>query len=391
MSSSNKLLLAVLLAAFARAAGSVGGGLLLVVAAAPAVPATAKMMEDTVATVNGSPILLSEYQKELSTNLDFWSKNEPEAMRDSATVKKLKESTLEELINRELLFQEGGKLKLKVRERDLESGIMEIKSRFAPENSKELPEAEAQAKAEEAFKKQLELDGLSFPQFRERLSKQIMARKLIQETVRTKVQPPDEKKVKEYFDSLKSFLASKSTETPKGLDEEEAAAFRQTAAQIKAMSSERVRVSRILVKISPGASENEKKRALKTAEALKKRVDAGAESFGEIARAESEDPESAARGGDIGYVVRGVAPAEFEKVAFSLPVGEVSEPILTEIGYHIIRVQEKRAAETPDFERFKDELAKFLMELQFQKELQEYIKGLRAKAVIERSPTTTIQ
>jgi parvulin-like peptidyl-prolyl isomerase len=353
-----------------------------------AVPARAAKLEDTVATVNGTPILLSEYQKELSTSIDYWNHTEPEALKDPSNLKKLRETTLEELINREILYQEGVKAKIKVRERDIDNGVNEIKSRFAPENAKELPEAEAQAKAEEAFKKQLQSDGLNMDQFRERLSKQIMARKLIDENVRGRVKPPEEKEIKDYFEKIKAYNASGSTETPKGMSEEEGLAFRQISSQVKAMTSERVRVSRILVKISPNASDNEKKRALKTAQELKKKLDAGA-SFSEVARAESEDPETAARGGDLGYVIRGVAPPDFEKAAFSLPVGEISEPINTEIGYNVIRVAEKRAAEPVDFEKFKDDLGKFLMQLGFQKDLEAYVKNVKTKATIDRNLSAT--
>jgi parvulin-like peptidyl-prolyl isomerase len=351
-----------------------------------AAPGWTAKLEDTVATVNGQPILLSEYQKELSTSMEYWARAEPDALKDPANVKKLRESTLEELINRELLYQEGVKQKIKVRERDIDNGVAEIKSRFAPENAKDLPEAEAEAKASANFHKQLEADGLTMAQFRDRLSKQIMARKLIDEAVRGAMQPPAEKDVKAYFERVKAYIASNSSDTPKGMSEDEALAFKQIAAQIKAMSSERVRVSRILVKLSPKPSENEKKRALKTAQDLKKRLTEGA-TFSELARAESEDPESAERGGDIGYVVRGVAPPDFEKAAFSLPVGEISEPILTDVGYNVIRVAEKRASEPPDFERFKDDLGKFMMNIDFQKQLEGYVKGLRTKSVVTRSLT----
>ena len=146
----------------------------------------------------------------------------------------------------------------------------------------------------------------------------------------------------------------------------------------------RVRVSRILIKLSPNPTDNEKKRALKTALAIKKRLDDGA-AFAEVAKEESEDPEGAARGGDIGFVIRGVAPPEFEKAAFAMPVGDVSAPIETEIGYNIIRVQEKRASEAPAFDAFKDDIGRFLMNTNYQKELEKYVKGLKAKAVVERN------
>ncbi|MBI3552947.1 MAG: peptidylprolyl isomerase [Elusimicrobia bacterium] len=369
--------------------------------AAPAV--SAKMMEDTVATVNGSPILLSEYQKQVSEAIEMWQRQEPEALRDPANLKKLRESTLEELVNRELLYQEGAKQKIKVRERDIDNGAQEIKDNFKRgEDGRELTEAES----EELFQKRLKADGLTYQQFRDRLSKQIMARKLIDQGVKAKVTPPDEKEVRAYFEKVVSFIApkdppkgadpkkdrkafalSQSTEAFKGMSEEEAYAFRQISSQVRAMSSERVRVSRILVKVSPNATEKEKKRALSAADEIRRKLEAGTSTFAEIARSDSEDPESAARGGDIGYVLRGVAPPEFEKAAFSLPVGELSQPIFTEIGYNIIRVQEKRAAETPEYDRFKEDLTKFMMNMRYQKDLEAFVKGLKAKAVIERSAT----
>lgn len=351
-----------------------------------AAPAAAKLMEDTVAVVNGTPILLSEYQKEAATAVDYWSRANPAAMADPASARRIRESTLEQLIDRELLHQEGLKQKLKVRERETENAIDEIRARFKKdEDGRDLSDKEA----EEAFQKQIKNEGLDYGRFRERLGRQIMARKVIEQEVKAKVQPATEKEAREYFDRVKAYLAQKSTDAPKGLDDEAFMALREVASQVKAMSSERVRVQRILIRLSPGATENEKKRALKTAQAVKKRLDAG-EDFGSVAKEESEDPESAARGGDIGYVLRGVAPPELEKAVFSMPVGDTSEPIVSETGYSILRVVEKRAAETPEYDRFKDDLSNFLMGVSFQKNLEAFVKGLRDKAVIERNLPATL-
>ena len=169
------------------------------------------------------------------------------------------------------------------------------------------------------------------------------------------------------------------------MDEDEGLAFRDIAMQVKDLSSERVRVSRILVKFSVGAPEIERKRALKTALEIKKKLEDPAVSFSEVARAESEDPESAPAGGDIGFIVRGRTLPEVEKVAFALPVGEISKPVQTEFGYNILRVAEKRASEAPDFDKFKEQLAQFLMNQTGSREVEKYIKGLKAKAVIERN------
>ncbi|MEK7388304.1 MAG: peptidylprolyl isomerase [Elusimicrobiota bacterium] len=349
-------------------------------------PLAAKLMEDTVAVVNGTPILLSEYQKEVGTAMDYWGKTNPAAMADPANVRKLRESTLEQLIDRELLTQEGGKLKIKVREREIDNAADEIKTRFKKD---ERGAAVSDAEAEASFQKQLKNEGLDWGKFRERLSRQILSRKTIDEVVKAKMVPPTEDEARAYFAKVEAYIASKSTEPPKGMEEEDAMALREVAGQVVALSSERVHVYRILVRLSSVPTESEKKRALKTARDIKKRLDGGAD-FGTVAKEESEDPESAAREGDLGYVVRGVAPPELEKVVFSLPVGETSEPILTDMGYNIVKVTEKRAAEKPNFERFKDELTNFLAGAEFQKKVEAFVKGLRDKATIERNLPSTL-
>ncbi|MFA6003520.1 MAG: SurA N-terminal domain-containing protein, partial [Elusimicrobiota bacterium] len=139
-------------------------------------PAQARVMEDTVAVVNGTPILLSDYQKEVDEVLEYWRKAMPAAAADPGHVRKLRESTLEQLVDREVLFQEGTKLKVKVRERDIDAGVDEVKERFKKDDEgKPVSEAEAEA----AFAKKLRAMGLNLGQFRERLSRQIMARKVV--------------------------------------------------------------------------------------------------------------------------------------------------------------------------------------------------------------------
>ncbi len=349
-------------------------------AAAPS-KATPTTMEDTVAMVDGSLIQLSEYQKEAATALDYWGKTNPAALADPANVRKIRESTLEELITRELLVLEGTRAKIKVRDRELDAAVDEIKARFKKDEASGRVFDEAEA--EKAFAEQLKAEGIDYAQFRERLSRQMVARKVIEENVKAKVVPPTESEARAYFDKIKAYISSKSTETPKGMDEDEAVALREAASQVKALSSERVRVQRILIRLSPGASDNERKRALKTAQGLRKRLQDG-EDFAKIAKEESEDPDSASRGGDIGYVLRGVAPPEMEKTVFGMEVGQTSQPVLSELGYSVLRVTERRAAETPDFERFKEDISSFLGNMAFRKKLDAYVKSLREKATIER-------
>jgi peptidyl-prolyl cis-trans isomerase D len=102
---------------------------------------------------------------------------------------------------------------------------------------------------------------------------------------------------------------------------------------------EQVRASHILLKTEGKDDAAVKKQA----EDLAKKAKAGAD-FAELAKKFSEDESNKAKGGDLDFFGRGQMVGEFDKVAFSLKPGEVSDVVKTEFGYHIIKLTEKRAA-----------------------------------------------
>ncbi len=102
---------------------------------------------------------------------------------------------------------------------------------------------------------------------------------------------------------------------------------------------ETVDISHILIEPKPG--EEAKKAALAKIKALRERVLNG-EDFATLAKQYSDDPGSAARGGDLGFMSRGEFVKEFEETAFNLKPGEVSDIVQTEFGYHIIKLEERR-------------------------------------------------
>ena len=102
---------------------------------------------------------------------------------------------------------------------------------------------------------------------------------------------------------------------------------------------ETVDISHILKQVKP--SEASKETALEKIMAIKEKLDAG-EDFAELAKKYSEDPATAARGGDLGFINRGDLVPEFESVAFNLKPGEISDIVETQFGYHIIKLTEKR-------------------------------------------------
>ncbi len=90
----------------------------------------------------------------------------------------------------------------------------------------------------------------------------------------------------------------------------------------------------------PEAEAKAEAEALKLAQEIKARLDAG-EDFEALAKEYSDDPVSAENGGDLGWFGRGVMVKEFEDAAFALEPGEISDPVKTPFGYHIIQVLEK--------------------------------------------------
>lgn len=110
-------------------------------------------------------------------------------------------------------------------------------------------------------------------------------------------------------------------------------------------TAEMVKVKAILVQTKPEPTDPVKAEAdaLSKAFAARKRIEDG-EDFAEVAKDVSEDPGSAPNGGELGWFGRGQMVPEFEDAAFSLGVGEISQPVKTDFGFHIIQVEEKNEA-----------------------------------------------
>jgi peptidyl-prolyl cis-trans isomerase D len=102
---------------------------------------------------------------------------------------------------------------------------------------------------------------------------------------------------------------------------------------------EQVRARHILIRLPRTATDTEKKAAFDKANGLRKEIQGGKD-FAQVARASSDDPGSKAQGGELGWNERAAWVPAFSHAAFNLPVGEVSEPVLTPFGFHLIQVEE---------------------------------------------------
>lgn len=122
---------------------------------------------------------------------------------------------------------------------------------------------------------------------------------------------------------------------------------------------EQRRASHILVTLAATAGAAEQKQALAKTEELRKQAVGGAD-FAQLAKQHSEDVGSSGNGGDLGLVERGLFPPEFEQAAFALKAGEVSKPVRTKDGYHLIKVTALKPELRKPFQEVRDAIDKEL-------------------------------
>ncbi len=122
--------------------------------------------------------------------------------------------------------------------------------------------------------------------------------------------------------------------------------------------AEEVKAQHILVKVDPKDPKSAEK-ALKQAEELRARADK--EDFGKLAAQYSDDTGSKTKNGDLGYFGRGRMVPEFEEIAFTMNAGEVSKPVKTQFGYHIIKVNDKKEAREIPLAEVREKIAKHLI------------------------------
>ena len=121
------------------------------------------------------------------------------------------------------------------------------------------------------------------------------------------------------------------------------------------VTPEKREVSHILVSVPADAGEAEVDGARERLAALKDRLVAG-ESFEDLARESSDDPGSAAGGGSLGFIERGMMVPEFEEAAFTLAPGEVSDPVKTSFGWHLVKVTSVQQSGNATFEEVRDQV-----------------------------------
>ncbi len=198
----------------------------------------------------------------------------------------------------------------------------------------------------------MESNGVTQRQMRENLRKDIALRKLLSQDFDTEVST---REARDYYDdNIRNF-------------EED----------------DQVRARHILIELGKDASEEEVEKARLRAAELSEKARQSDVDFAELAREHSEGP-SATRGGDLGFFTKRRMVPEFSDAAFAMSVGEVSDPVQSQFGFHVILVEEKKKAQTTPFSEAEEEITTQLERNKFRGAMKEFLADLEADADIER-------
>ena len=290
------------------------------------------------ATVQGEDISEARLQNSIDSYLQQQGTNIG-AIRDPKRLKVVREQVLEVLIGQELLWQAAYKNKLIASDEEISQAYEQYQAQFDDEVS---------------FNIKIQEGGYNKTTFQEYLKRQLSAQKWIQEFV-----------AKEVI-----------------VDESEIHAF-YLENQQQFTQPEKIRARHILIQVNPQAGNTEKENASRLLAGIKQEIDSGA-SFETLAREKSQDS-SAEAGGDLGYFERGQMVKPFEKAAFSLAPGEVSEIIETRFGFHLIQLVDRKPSVQYEEKDLVEKIQPYLWQQKYQQAVQDAVTVLKEGALIEKS------
>ncbi len=289
----------------------------------------AETVNRIVAVVNDQVITQADVELTVSDLLEGWQEERQAPPPSSAS---LHEAVLQRLIDRQLMLQEARHLELTVTGEEVADRLDLLRAR---------------AGSEAAFQETLARSGLASETLKARVREDLLIRKVIDQKVRSTISVSPQEV---------SMRLTGTSDVP---------------------GVERARARHILIRMTPERSEEAARR---TIQRLYDEAQRGAD-FAALAREQSDDPH-AAQGGDLGWVARGQLMPELDSALFSLEPGQVSAPIQTRLGFHLVRVEERDAggasalaANTVAYHQVYEE--------KYQAALERWVRSLREQAYIE--------
>jgi foldase protein PrsA len=242
----------------------------------------------------------------------------------SLLVKQYGNEALDALVTDKIIEIEAKKEKITISDKEKEEELKDLKESYG---------------GEEGFKAALEQSGVTEAGIAEDIEKYLKTEKLLEPRIDLK-----EEEIKAYFDENKDQFAHQ----------------------------EQVKASHILVEDEAAAKE------------VKSKLDKG-EDFADLAKEYSTDASNAESGGELGYFGKGEMEAAFEEAAFSLKANEISGPVKTDYGYHIIKVEDKKEAKEAVYEDSKEAAKKALFDERMQTEYYNWLEEKKEEYKIEKN------
>jgi peptidyl-prolyl cis-trans isomerase C len=301
-------------------------------ASAPVVKPVPLQLPDVIARIDGEPISRGEFERAVRNVEARAGRTVPADQRDQVY-----RGILDELIAFKLVLQEARARSLTIAEQEVDARIGEIRKQF---------------KTEDEFQKALTARQMTL----EQLKGDTRTEMTVNRTLESEIGP-------------RAAVQAQELETY----------YKENPDQFK--QPERLRASHILIAANETATPDVKKAARAQAEEVLTRARAG-EDFAALAKQFSKDS-SAQNGGDLNYFPRGQMVPAFDKVAFALKPGEISDVVETPFGYHIIKATDYKPAGIVPLSEVSTRLESFLRARKEQDLANAFVRSLRAKYKVE--------
>ncbi len=306
----------------------------LILTILPVLNASAEIIEGVVAIVDDQIITYSELEGFLAPHLLYFEGGFPEWVVQEK-IARIRREVLEELIKEKILLSEARKEGIVVQDEEVEKYLAGIKERFG---------------SEEKFQLQLSEEKLTEEGFKQRLGEQILIKKLVDLRIGSKIRALSAEEMREFFEENKESF----------------------------VEPERVAIGQITVEVK---GEGKWLEAGKKVEDIHARLMKG-EDFSTLAKKYSDAP-SRDEGGNLEFINRTELLPEFEKAISTLEVGEISNIIRTETGFHIIKLESRKEARQREFSEVRREIENQLYRLRMEQALSKWIKELKEKSYVQ--------